>query len=119
MNYGELQARIAADLHRTDLSAQIPDFIDSARLQINARFDLDLVAFVDDADENEVLTEWPLLYVYSALGEGYNWLHNGDAATSYLQRWAEQADRLNITAPGSSVDPFEVPPCIQPYIPEV
>lgn len=36
MNYGTLKASVAGYIHRTDLTAQIPDFIDQARVRIGA-----------------------------------------------------------------------------------
>jgi hypothetical protein len=36
MNYGTLKTAVAGYLHRTDLTTQIPDFVDQARLRIGA-----------------------------------------------------------------------------------
>ena len=117
MDYGQLKARIASDLHRTDLGAQIPDFIESARIMINSRFDTSLAAFTSDSDTNDVLTQVPELYIYAALCEGYTWLHNGDAMATYLQKWEMLADRQNITNPSGPLNPYTQAPVIQQWEP--
>ncbi len=117
MNYGELQARLAMDLHRTDLATEIVSFIETARIQLNTRFNLSLVPFVDDADTDIILDPIPELYVYAALSEGYTFLHNGDAKAAYWSDWNTLADKQNIQKPGGPTDPFTDPPIIVMYEP--
>ena len=114
MNYGELRAFVASYLHRTDLGTEVDGFIDQARTRINRRFCTDLASFNIDTDTNDVLTESPELYQYAALAEGYGFLHNGDAMTTYNQRWETEADRQNITDPGGATDPYkDAPPFVR------
>jgi len=115
MNYGELQAYIAAFLHRTDLSGQIPDFVENARERLNRRFNLVLVPLVDDTDTNDLLTATPSLYYYAAISNGYGFLHNGEAMTTYNTRWEDECDRQNILQPFGPADNFTAPPIITIY----
>ena len=117
MNFGELKTRLARDLHRTDLASEIVSFIETARILLNTRFNLALVPFVDDADTDIILDPLPELYIYAALGEGYTFLHNGDAKAAYEADWRRLADAQNIQNPGGPVDPFTQAPVIQQYIP--
>jgi hypothetical protein len=98
MNYAQLRAKVARDLHRSDLSGDIPDFINAARVRINERFGTDYPVLVLDTDTNESLTEHPNIWRYASLVEGYLFLHNGSAAETYDGRYIEASDRLNITA---------------------
>ena len=118
MNFGELKSRVAMDLHRTDLVTEIVSFIETARIQLNTRFNLALIPFVDDADTDIILDPIPELYVYAALAEGYTFLHNGDAKAAYWQDWNTLADKQNIQTPGGPTDPFTQAPVIQIYIPD-
>ena len=107
MDYLGLKALVAAWLHRSDLTAtQIPNFILAATERINRRFNLSLANLVDDTDTNDVLTSFPMIYAYAAVEEGYIYMHNGDAATTYADRWEKECDRANVLQSGTALDEF-------------
>lgn len=115
MNYGELKAQVASYLHRTDLDAEIPDFIDRARERLNRRFLQHNPMFTHDSHTDPILTEWPDLYLYASLTEGYGFLHNGPAMSSWDIRFTREADHTNINHPGVATDVYTEPPVIVPY----
>ena len=106
MTYAELQAQVAAHLHRGDLGTRIPEFIDAARQRINRRFDAELVELTGDSDTDAVLTDFSTLYLYAACEEGYIYLHNAEAASTYGQKWEKECDRHNVLQPGTALDQF-------------
>ena len=117
MIYTELVARLAAISHRGDLTTQMPNFVADATEKINRRFNLQLVAPVSGNDTNEVLTKWPLLYIYSGLVSLYGHLNNDDQAMFYAAQWAAEVDSQNINQPGTATDPWtidDIPPAIVP-----
>lgn len=117
MTFGELKTRLAAIAHRSDLAAQLPNFVNDAREKINRRFGMALVAFVADTDTNEVLTNWPQLYLYAALQSLYEYLNNGDNAVYYGELWKTEAASQNINAASTSTDKYaSQPPVIVPEV---
>lgn len=115
MNYGQLKTRIASALHRSDLTARIPDFVGDATVRINNRLGLGLADLVADDDTNPVLTDSPLLYLYAGMQAGYEYLNNGDNAQYYGRRFEATADIVNVTGNDASTDPYlaaGVPPFI-------
>lgn len=115
MNYTELQARVLGIAHRGDLVAQMEGFASDANEKINRRFSLALVAPSTTNATNEVLTSYPLLYVYAALTSLYDYLDNTDDADRYQEKWNIEADAQNVSQSGAVTDPWtidDVPPAI-------
>ena len=65
MIFSELQAEVLGISHRPDLAAQVDNFTTHATERINRRLGLSLVSPVDPGDTNDILTSWPLLYIYA------------------------------------------------------
>lgn len=116
MTYSELKSRLAQISHRNDLEPQMASFVDMAKERINRRFGLSLATLSGDADTNEVLSLWPILYLYASLQALYEFLNNGDNATYYKDLWEQEADRQNITGASTATDPLwgAQPPFIKP-----
>ena len=116
MNYGQLKARIASTMHRSELlTTQVPNFVADATVRINNRLGLGLAPLVADDDTNPVLTDSYLLYLYAGLQAGYEFLNNGDNAEYYGRRFEATADIVNVTGNDASTDPYlaaGVPPFI-------
>lgn len=98
MDYGTLQNRVASWLHRSDLSGEIPDFIDQARQRINRRFGTEYPQLVNTTDTNASLTEHGDMWLFASLVEGYTFLHNGAAAEAFDGRYGAAANQINITS---------------------
>ena len=110
MTYAGLVERLTALLHRSDLQADMPWFAQAATLRINRRFGLELDAPGPLIDSNEVLTQWPDLYVYAAAQAAFEHLNNGENAAYYQGAFEDASSRMNITElefPGE-------PPIIEP-----
>ena len=114
MNYTELEARLAGIAHRTDLTTTIPLFVADATERINRRFGLQLVSPVADTDTNDVLTNFPLLYIYAAAQSMFEYLNNGDNAIYYNGLWEVETNRQNISNPNTVTDQYTAdnPPVI-------
>jgi hypothetical protein len=110
MIYSELKTRLAQIGHRSDLSSQMANFTQDATEKINRRFGLALAPLVLDTDTNEVLTNWPLLYLYAALQSLFEFTNNGDNATYFSGLWNLEADRQNITGGSSATDSWNSEP---------
>jgi len=52
-------------------------------------------ALVDDEDENQVLTEYPFLYLYASLVELWFYVQNGGAYTSSLETYTSEINETN------------------------
>lgn len=102
MNFGELKAKIIDQSHRKDMANRVAGFIDDARLRINFRLSKELVAFVDDTDTNEVLTENYLLYFYPALQQLYEFIYEFETASYYQNKWEGQAGAYYTTKAGTT-----------------
>jgi hypothetical protein len=107
MNYGDLKTRVAAELHRDDLTAEIPAFIETARQRIQVRFGYTLAQFTADGDENDVLDEHPDLYLFAATSAGYLWTHNAEASAHYGSEFERLANQILVTNPGSVLNPYK------------
>ena len=117
MDYTSLTANLAQIAHRSDLTAQMPGFVAAATEKINRRFNLVLVSPAAGTDTNDVLTQFPLLYVYAALVSLYEFLDNTGSAQYYAAQFNDQADLQNITQVDTVTDPWTVdgvPPAIIP-----
>jgi hypothetical protein len=110
----QLQQRLAGLAHRSDLTNQLPLFIEDARERINRRFALQLVPLNSDTDTNDVLSNYPLLYVYASAQSMYEYLNNGDNAMYYDNLWERECDRQNVLNPYTVTDHYTLtnPPVI-------
>jgi hypothetical protein len=100
MTLQELKDRIAAVLHRSDLTAQMDDFIADAQQKIERRFGIVLPSI----DPVPVATE--TMFLYSSLQSAYEHLNNGDNANYYKDAFELEADRQNVLNPGTITDNF-------------
>ena len=117
MTYDELIARMAAIAHRTDLTSQMQNFVNDANEKINRRFGLALVSPSPSAQTNDVLTSYPLLYLYGAMNSLYNYLDNQDNSRYYEMKLNQEFDEQNVTSPGTVTDTWtidDIPPAIVP-----
>jgi hypothetical protein len=103
MTPAELKARIAQIMHRSDLGAQLPNFVNDANERINRRFGTTLTV---PADADPLPTGTDQLYLFAALVAGYEFLNNGDNARYYDEKWELEADRQNILQPGTVTDNY-------------
>lgn len=102
MNLSELNTRIQRTAHRTFAVADLANFVLDSTERINRRLNLQLVNPVVGTDTNEVLTDYPLLYIYAALCSAYQHLNNGDNAIYYDGLWETECDRQNVTQAAST-----------------
>lgn len=120
MNYGELKARLAADLHRSDLTVHLPFFVDQARERLERRFGIELAELLADVDTDEVLTHNPSLYRLAALGEAYRFLNDGENADTFDRLWNVECNRVNVSGLPGYTDPWTDadgnPPVITPEV---
>lgn len=101
MTFAELYAMIADKVHRKDMTARIPGFVETARTMLNMRLGLELGTPVAPTDTNETLTEWPLLYFYAAMAAQYEFIEEFETASYYDGKWEREADRYYITRAGT------------------
>ena len=115
MNYTELEARLAGIAHRTDLTTTIPLFVADANERINRRFGLTLVSPDTTNPTNDVLTNFPLLYIYAAAQSMFEYLNNGQNAQYYNGLWELECDRQNVLNPYTVTDHYTAdnPPYIK------
>ena len=106
MNNQQLKQRLAGISHRSDLTNQLPLFVQDATERINRRFNLTLPELVSDLDTNAVLTQFPLLYVYSASSSMFEYLNNGENAMYYDNKWEVECDRQNVLSPYTATDAY-------------
>jgi hypothetical protein len=106
MNFSELKTRVLQISHRGDLAAQVVNFAADATERISRRFNVTLTPLVADADTNEVLTSFPLLYIYATLQALFEYTNNGDNAGYYSSAWETECDRQNVLHPGTCLDPY-------------
>lgn len=90
-------------MHRTDLGAQLPNFVNDANERINRRFGTALTVPVDT---DPLPTGTDQLYLFAALASGYEYLNNGDNAKYYDGKWELEADRQNVLQPGTATDNY-------------
>lgn len=107
MTPAELKSRVAQTLHRTDLTAQITNFLADAQERINRRFGTELTVPADDVPFPDGT---PLLYFYATLQGAYEFLNNGDNARYYAQAWELEGDRQNVLQPGTVTDNYAAEP---------
>jgi hypothetical protein len=100
MTLDDLKARIAVILHRSDLTAQMDNFISDAQLRIERRFGIVLPAI------DPIPAQTELLFQYAALTSAYEHLNNGENAQYYFDKFELEADRQNVLNPGTITDNF-------------
>lgn len=101
MTFQELYDKIADKVHRKDMQARIPKFVDDARVMINMRLGLTLTTPASPDDTDEILTDWPLLYYYAALGEQYEFIEEYETGSYFGAKWEREVDRYYITRAGT------------------
>ena len=105
MIFSELRAEVVQVAKRGDRSQYVVDYAAHATEQINRRLGLALVSPVADDDTNEILADWPLLYIYACLAALYEDINEGDNVRYYNGRFTEEIDLQNITSPAASATP--------------
>jgi hypothetical protein len=100
-----LQAEVLGISHRPDLAAQVDNFAAHATERINRRLGLSLVSPVDPGDTNDILTSWPLLYIYATLAALYEFTNEGDNVRHYNERFMLEIDGQNITSTAATTTP--------------
>jgi hypothetical protein len=103
MTPADLKTRIAQITHRTDLGAQLDNFVNDANERINRRFGVSLTV---PADADPFAEGIYLLYLFAALAAAYEHLNNGDNAAYYSNKWELEADRQNVLQPGTVTDNY-------------
>jgi hypothetical protein len=102
MTLQDLKDRIAAILHRSDLTTQMDDFIGDAQQKIERRFGITLASI------DPIPTGTETLFLLSSLQSAYEYLNNGDNAVYYHERFELEADRQNVLNPGTVTDPYVI-----------
>lgn len=108
MNYQQLQAKIIAQSHRTDMVAKVPGFIEDARVMLNYRLNLELAPFALDTDTNEVLTANHLLYYCAAMKALYEYIFEFETANYFYGQWQDQVAEHYVNATGT--EPLVITP---------
>lgn len=101
MTFDQLYAKIADKVHRKDMTARLPTFVDAARQMLNGRLSLALVPPTAPTETNEILTDWPLLYFYAALAELYEFIEEYETASYFHGKWDREVDRYYVTRAGT------------------
>jgi hypothetical protein len=104
MTLQDLKDRIAAILHRKDLTALMDGFISDAQFKIERRFGI-LLPVIDP-----IPAQTELLFLYAGLESAYEHLNNGDNAKYYFDKFELEADRQNVLNPGTVTDNFAAAP---------
>jgi hypothetical protein len=107
MTPADVKTRISQILHRSDLAAQLPNWVNDANERINRRFGIELVVPADDAPLPAGTYQ---LYLFAGLVSGYEHLNNGDNARYYDGKWELEADRQNVLQPGTVTDNYAADP---------
>jgi hypothetical protein len=100
MTLQDLKDRIAAILHRSDLTSQMDNFVSDAQLKIERRFGIRFASIDPIPDQTE------MLFLYAALQSAYEYLNNGDNAVYYQDRFELESDRQNVLNPGTETDNY-------------
>jgi hypothetical protein len=104
MTLQDLKDRIAAILHRKDLTPQLDNFVVDARYKIERRFGI-LLPYIEP-----IPPQTELLFLYAGLESAYEHLNNGDNAKYYFDKFELEADRQNVLNPGTITDNFAAAP---------
>jgi hypothetical protein len=105
MDFTGLSAEVLSISHRSDLAAQVDNFALHATERINRRLGLDLVSPASGTDTNDILTNWPLLYIYGTLVALYEYINEGDNVRHYRQAFMQEIDGQNITSTAATETP--------------
>lgn len=109
MTYKELQDKMIAQSHRKDMAGLVPRFInEDARTRLNMRLGLALVPFTADADTNDILDAWPLLYFYAGMVALYNFIIEMETADYFESLYRAEVDSYYITRAGT--EPLTITP---------
>ena len=104
MTLQDLKDRIAAILHRNDLTPQMDNFVSDAQFKIERRFGVLLPAI------DPIPAQTELLFLYAGLESAYEHLNNGDNARYYFDKFELEADRQNVLNPGTITDNYAAEP---------
>lgn len=102
MTYDQLTQRLILQSHRSDLSNNIPGFVEDARMKINQRLGLELVPMSASSDTNDVMLNNYLLYFYGALVSLYQYIVEMETADYFDQLFWQQCDSWHVTATGTT-----------------
>lgn len=117
--YGELKTAVADWSHRSDLTARIPDFIRLAENDFNRRTGQshDLTSR-PDAASNELLDDYPDVYLYGALMQMAIYTQDDAQLTKwsalYMAAMQETHRDQNVRS-GQHDEALEVEPELRPY----
>jgi hypothetical protein len=110
----DLKTRIAQVMHRTDLTAQMDNFVADAFERVNRRFG---TAFIKGAD-TETLPAATLLFLWPAMQSANEFIRDSDAAMWAAEQFDLEAGRQNVTGATSATDQFAgEPPVINGSVP--
>lgn len=105
MDFTGLSAEVLGISHRSDLADQVDNFALHATERINRRLGLSLTSPASGTDTNDILTNWPLLYIYATLAALYEFINEGDNVRYYNGRFVEEIDAQNITSTAATTTP--------------
>ncbi len=99
VDYQSLQAAVADEMHRLDMAARIPLFIDAATSDLTSwvkdytvepvsdgtweRVPYVLAPLVNPGDTNDVIDQFPNAYLYGAVARGMLFTRDYQAASAY------------------------------------
>lgn len=104
MNYGEIKAQIDQWTHRSDLTAEVPQFIYNVSQRLGRRLGVMPSPLIADTDTNSILTTHPLLYLYGSLREVGIFTENVDMVQAYEMLYQAEVKELNINYRGLDWD---------------
>ena len=107
MTFAQLRAAILSIIGR----APNPVCYDLATTEINARLGLELDNLVADGDTNDILKEFPGLYLYGALAQHAALIRDEKAATIYR---ATLEAHYNQARQGLASEAFQPKPVVPP-----
>lgn len=94
-NLSDLRAVVTDEYNNSALATRFATFLDAVHVEIS-RWALatDLAALVEDADTNDVLTQYPDAYRYGCLARGCAFARDYDAAQIYEAQFQRQLQRI-------------------------
>lgn len=113
--YADLCTAVADTLDRSDLTAQIPDFITRAHILIQ-EYTGELSGTQSDGslknptDTNNLLAYDPYIYLDGAAAEGFKHLRDAQQFATYFAAFKSRLNKLAATGFGS----LRLPPAIRP-----
>lgn len=94
MNYGEIKQAIINRSHRADLTSHIPEFIQLAESEYNARTNSSYDLVGADTKHNHLSDQWPTVYIFGGLMQLAVWTNDDTALqkfTALFERALSQA----------------------------